>query len=86
VQLDAMGQWVTFDVKGPAMGQIAGPVPLTYSPTSFAREGDVSLDLDQAELVCAAGQSGSMSRNALILVAWYSWLAVLVGVLVYVLV
>jgi hypothetical protein len=43
----------------------------------------LSLDLDQAQFASTAVRSGSMSRNTLMLVAWYSWFAVLVGVLVY---
>jgi hypothetical protein len=54
-----------------------------YSSTSFAREENLSLDLDQAQFASTAVRSGSMSRNTLMLVAWYSWFAVLVGVLVY---
>ena len=40
------------------------------------------LDLDQAELTPTAGIYG-MRYNALILMAWYSWFAVLLGALVY---
>ena len=40
------------------------------------------LDLDQAEFAPTAGIYG-MRHNALILMAWYSWFAVLLGALVY---
>ena len=39
-------------------------------------------DLDQVRLSPAAGIYG-MRHNALILMAWYSWFAVLLGALVY---
>ena len=39
-------------------------------------------DLDQAQLPPAAGIYG-MRHHALILAAWYSWFAVLLGALVY---
>jgi hypothetical protein len=42
-------------------------------------------DLDQAQLPPATGIYG-MRRHALILIAWYSWFAVLLGALVYFLV
>jgi hypothetical protein len=41
--------------------------------------------MDQARFA-GVGQSGPMSRNALILITWYTWLALLVGAALYVLI
>jgi hypothetical protein len=41
------------------------------------------LDLNQAEIICLDGQSGDM--NTWIMVAWYIWVVVLVGTLLYLL-
>jgi hypothetical protein len=42
------------------------------------------LDLNQAEIICMHGQSGDM--NTWIMVAWYIWVVVLVGTLLYLLI
>ena len=42
--------------------------------------------MDQARFADTSGQSGPMSRNALILITWYTWLAVMAGAALYFLV